>query len=149
MNIEVDADLVESLPLNQSDEELQAFFESLERESLKTLEDAARQIIALVTTLLGIFFGVLAFKDNPAFLASPLVRILGVFSLWGLIVALFCALDVVMPRLMNVPESNLTEMRNVLRALFQRKSRSLTGAQWAFGAGTLFLLGIIVTLLLS
>lgn len=148
MTIEVDdADLVEALPLDEADEDVKVFFETLERESLKTLEDAARQMIGLVTTLLGIFFGVLAFKDNPTFLDSPLVKILGVFSLWGLIAALFLSLDVVMPRLVNVPEANLTEMRGILRALFRRKSRSLAWAQWAFGAGTLFLLGIIITLL--
>ena len=56
---------VESMPLSPEDERLDKLFDEMETGSLKTLEDAARQIITLSTTLLGAFFGLLAFKDAP------------------------------------------------------------------------------------
>ena len=48
---------VESSPLAPEDERLDKLFDEMESGSLKTLEDAARQIITLSTTLLGAFFG--------------------------------------------------------------------------------------------
>ena len=56
---------VESSPLSPEDERLDKLFDEMEQGSLKTLEDAARQIITLSTALLGAFFGLLAFKDAP------------------------------------------------------------------------------------
>ncbi|MGB9872892.1 MAG: hypothetical protein ACPLYD_14700, partial [Anaerolineae bacterium] len=110
-------------------------------------EGAARQLITLVTTLLGLFFGVLAFKDNPAYLALPAVRVLGGLSAGLYVLALFLALDVVMPRRLEVPLADLTRMRQLLRGLFDRKSRSLLWAQVAFALGTLTLLTLILLLL--
>jgi hypothetical protein len=136
-----------SAPLDKDDEQLITFFEELKRNSLDTLEAAARQIIGLVTTLLGLFFGILAFKDNPEFLQHASVRLCGAFSAVGFVAALFLALNVVMPRAWQVPEYNLTKMRKFLRCLLRRKSASLKLAQIAFGAGTLFMLGIILILL--
>lgn len=140
---------VEALPLSEADEELYRFFRELEKESLKTLEEAARQIIGLVTTLLGLFFGVLAFSDNPAFLADGLIKALGTLSLAWLVAALFLALNVVMPRRLKAPEADLTQMRDLLKGLFERKSRFLSLAQTAFALGTLCLLGVTLKLLLG
>lgn len=55
-------------PLSEEDGRLDKLFDEMEQGSLKTLEDAARQIITLSTTLLGAFFGLLAFKDAPEYL---------------------------------------------------------------------------------
>ncbi len=141
------APVVESAPLSPADEHLAAYFQDLEQKSLDTLESAARQLITLVTTLLGLFFGVLAFKDNPHYLAFPAVRILGGLAAGFYVLALFLALDVVMPRRLEVPAANLTAMRRLLRALFERKRRSLRWAQVAFALGTLALLALIILLL--
>ncbi len=138
---------VESAPLSPADERLVGYFRDLEQKSLETLEGAARQLITLVTTLLGLFFGVLAFKDNPAYLALPAVRALGGLSAGLYVLALFLALDVVMPRRLEVPLADLTRMRRLLRGLFDRKSRSLLWAQVAFALGTLALLALILLLL--
>ncbi len=138
---------VESAPLSPADERLVGYFRDLEQKSLETLEGAARQLITLVTTLLGLFFGVLAFKDNPAYLALPAVRVLGGLSAGLYVLALFLALDVVMPRRLEVPIADLTRMRRLLRGLFDRKSRSLLWAQVAFALGTLALLALILLLL--
>jgi len=138
---------VSSAPLSPADEGLVAYFRDLEQKSLDVLEGAARQLITLVTTLLGLFFGVLAFKDNPRYLACPAVRILGGLAAGLYVLALFLALDVVMPRRMEVSLANLTRMRRLLYGLFDRKSRSLQWAQVAFALGTLCLLAVIIILL--
>jgi hypothetical protein len=138
----------ESAPLNRVDEDLLDYFKNLEKNSLESIENAARQIISLVTTLLGLFFGVLAFKDNPSYLAIVGVKICGVLSAGFYISALFFALDVVMPRRIDIPAADLDAMRRLLLNLFDRKNRSLLWAQVVFGAGTLFLLAVILFLLL-
>jgi len=138
---------VPSAPLSPADEELVAYFRDLEQKSLDTLEGAARQLITLVTTLLGLFFGVLAFKDNPSYLDCPAVRILSGLAAGLYVLALFLALDVVMPRRLEVSLASLTRMRRLLHGLFDRKSRSLQWAQVAFALGTLCLLAVILILL--
>jgi hypothetical protein len=140
-------EFAESAPLTKADEDLLEYFKNLERSSLDTIDGAARQIISLVTTLLGLFFGVLAFKDNPTYLAMNLIKILGGLSAVVYIVALFFALDVVMPRSFNVPSADLAAMQKLLLDLFSQKSRSLLWSQIAFGAGTLGLLAVILLLL--
>jgi hypothetical protein len=137
-----------SEPLTKADEDLLAYFKDLEQKSLEAMENAARQIITLVTTLLGLFFGVLAFKDNPTYLAVDAVRICGILSSGLYIMALFFALDVVMPRRIDIPTSDLAAMQELLINLFNRKNRGLLYAQIAFGIGTLFLLFVIILLLM-
>ena len=138
---------VESSALEDGDEKLFQFFQEIQKDSLKTLEEAGRQIISLSTTLLGLFFGVLAFASSPAYLAFHEIKFLGAFSAGALLAGLFFALDVVMPRMIQIPQSDLTEMRATLEKLYRRKSRSLEWAQIAFGCGTLFFVGMILVLL--
>ncbi len=61
--------------------------------------------------------------------------------------ALFFALDVVVPRRFDIPAADITAMQKLLLSLFDRKSRSLQWAQLAFGAGTLCLLAVILLLI--
>lgn len=133
--------------LTPQDQDLLTFFHGLERNSLESLEAAARQIITLVTTLAGVFFGILAFKDTPTYLSAGEVKVLGTLTLGALLVALLFALDVVMPRRFDLRRDDLTEMHAILHSLFQTKSRSLTFAQWAFGAGLVFWLLLTLVLL--
>lgn len=137
----------EAEPLSKADEDLLDYFKNLEKNSLDTIESAARQIISLVTTLLGLFFGVLAFKDNPTYLAMDAIRYAGAFSAGMYIAALFFALDVVMPRRLDVPSADLGAMKELLLNLFDRKNRSLLWAQIAFGIGTVCLFLLILILL--
>jgi hypothetical protein len=136
-----------SAPLSKADDNLLDYFKDIESKSLDTLDNAARQIISLVTTLIGLFFGVLAFKDNPSYLASTAVKLLGAASTGLYLAALFFALDVVMPRRLDIPSADLTRMQRLLRNLFDHKNRSLLWAQAAFGVGTLCLLLLILFLL--
>ncbi len=138
---------VPSAPLSQADENLLEYFQDLERASLNTLEEAARQLITLVTALLGLFFGVMAFRDTPAYLTHPAVRALGTAAAAFYVLTLFLALDVVTPRRLERPAADLTAMRALLHRLFTRKSRSLRGAQVAFALATLCLLALTLVLL--
>lgn len=139
---------VPSAPLSRADEDLLEYFQDLERASLGTLEEAARQLITLVTALLGLFFGVMAFSNAPAYLTHPAVRALGAAATVLYVATLFLALDVVMPRRFERPTADLTAMRAILHRLFARKSRSLRRAQTSFALATLCLLALILVLLL-
>lgn len=134
-------------PLSAEDKALIDFFAGLRRNSLDTLEAAARQLIGLVTTLLGLFFGVLAFKDEPAYLATLTVQVIGTLSALGYIVTLFTALAVVLPRHLDIPQYDLTAMRELLSDLYKHKSRYLSIAQFSFALGTLALFALIIALL--
>jgi hypothetical protein len=145
MNAETPA--AESARLNKADEDLLDYFKNLERNSLDAIENAARQVITLVTTLLGLFFGILAFKDNPTYLSLGSIKLFGALSAGLFIMALFFALDVVIPRRFDIPAADITAMQKLLLGLFERKSRSLQWAQLAFGVGTLCLLVVILLLI--
>lgn len=135
---------------SKEEEELLSFFASIKKDSLQTLEEAARQLIGLVTTLLGVFFGVLAISgDSSATLVSTDVKIVGAISLVAYMLALWFALEVVMPRRLEVPAQNLTAMRSLLAELFERKSSSLFRAQTSFTVATLALMTVTMLLLIK
>lgn len=138
---------VEVSPLSEADQGLLTYFKDLEKTSLETIDKAARQVITLVTTLMGLFFGVLALGDAPAYLTHSGIRVLGALTTIFYMAALLLALDVVMPRRVDLPTTDLTAMRALLRRLLDRKSRSLLAAQIAFAMATLGLLGLILGLL--
>jgi hypothetical protein len=62
----MDEEELRGVPLEADDEALIVLFQELEKESLDTLDAAGRQVITLTTTLLGLFFGVLALSDAPS-----------------------------------------------------------------------------------
>lgn len=139
-----DEDLVEKL--SPEDEALLSFFRGLERGSLEAIEAAGRQLIGLVTTLIGLFFGVLAFQDSPAYMGAIEVRLLGVLALIALFASLYFCLQLLLPRriLTNV---ELGEMRRALSELLAHKSSALTWAARTFGAGVFCLLALTFLLL--
>ena len=138
----------EASPLSQEDERLDKLFDEMEQGSLKTLEDAARQIITLSTTLLGAFFGLLAFKDAPAYLKFVDVKVLGVLASGSFFVALLFALLAVSPKRYGFARASLTEKRKVLDEMLQRKHNSVIWASWIFGLGALLMLAAALDILL-
>ena len=137
-----------SRKLEPVDERLKTLIDDLEQKSLDTLEAAARQITGLVTTLLGLFFGVLAFKDNPSYLAYVEIKIFGILALGGFMAALMLSLGVTLPQRSQFPRRDLTAMRETVDSLLQRKRSALRGAQFAFGAGVIAIELIILDLIL-
>jgi len=133
-------------PLTPEEEALLERIQKLEAESPDRLEDAARQVITLVTGLLGLFLGVLAFSDAPDYVKLVPVRWLSAAVLACYLIALGAALAVVFPRRTTYPRSDLTAMAEAWERLLARKSRFLKVAVAAFGAGTLAL-GIAIAVI--
>jgi hypothetical protein len=145
---EVDEIPAQAAKLSPEEEELGAYFSTLKRESLKSLEDGARQLIGLVTTLTGVFFGVLALRGAaPAGLTLAWVKLFGALALLSYFAALAFALKVVLPRRLDAPNHDLRAMRALLDDLFEYKSQALRLAQQAFSLATFFLLAVTLFLL--
>ena len=140
--------LVPSSPLSAQDERLDKLFDEMETASLKTLEDAARQIITLSTALLGAFFGLLALKDAPAYLGFLEIQIIGAGALLAFFVALFFALIAVSPKRYDFPRASLTAKRDILNKMLARKHKFVGLASWTFAIGALLMLAAALDILI-
>lgn len=140
-------DLGERLPTPE-EVQLLTFFDTAEAKSLEALEAAARQIITLVTGLLGLVFGVLALNqaDLPGELAGPLVVALALLTLLGLAAALFAALAVVIPQRHDLRAGSLDDRRLLYGRLLASKSNRLYAATVAFGSGMFMFLALVFIL---
>ncbi len=139
---------VTSAPLSPADERLGKLFDELEQGSLNTLEEAARQIITLSTTLLAAFFGVLAFKDAPAYLKAAEMKIIAALALISFFGALFFALKAVLPAKYSFPQASLTAKRGTLNEMLEHKRAALNWASWTFGFGALMVLCAVLDILI-
>jgi len=139
---------VPASPLSAQDERLEKSFDEMEQGSLKTLEDAARQIITLSTALLGAFFGLLAFKDTPAYLGFLEIKIIGTGSLSAFFVALFFALVAVSPKRYKFSRASLTDKRDTLDKMLNLKHKFVRLATWTFAVGALLMLAAALDILL-
>ncbi len=131
---------VESAPLSPEDERLDKLFDEMETGSLKTLEDAARQIITLSTTLLGAFFGLMAFKDAPTYLKFFEIKAIGTLALISFMAALYFALQAVSPKRYTFSHANLTVKRKILDEMLAHKHEMVNRASWIFGSGAFLML---------
>ena len=139
---------VESSPLTAEDARLEKLFDEMESGSLETLENAARQIITLSTTLLGAFFGLLAFKDVPSYLKYMDVKALGVLASGSFFVALLFALLAISPKQYNFPRASLTKKREILDEMLRHKHNAVNWASWIFGIGAFLMLAAALDILL-
>jgi hypothetical protein len=114
------------------------------------LEAAARTIVGLVTGLLGLLLGVLAVSEDPlpAYLWDAGVRPLGVAAVVFLLIALLCALMVVLPRHIAVSSHRPDEQEQEFRKMLARKTRWLTITVIVFGLGVALLGAILIVALL-
>ena len=131
---------VESTPLSAEDERLDKLFDEMEQGSLKTLEDAARQIITLSTALLGAFFGLMAFKDAPSYLGFFEIKLIGALALISFLMALFFALLAVSPKRYDYPRASLTAKRKILEEMLTNKHQAVKMSAWIFGFGAFLML---------
>lgn len=135
-----EAIFLESTPLSPEDERLDKLFDEMETGSLKTLEDAARQIITLSTTLLGAFFGLMAFKDAPTYLTFFEIKAIGTLALISFMAALYFALRTISPKRYIFSHANLTAKRKILEEMLAHKHGMVNRASWIFGFGTFLML---------
>lgn len=132
--------IVTSSILSENDERVEKLFDEMESGSLETLENAARQIITLSTALLGTFFGLLAFKDAPAYLGFVEIKVVGAMALTTFLFSLFFALRAVSPRRYDFSQASLTAKRKALDEMVKHKQYSLGWASWIFGIGAFLML---------
>lgn len=144
----MDEEELRGVPLEADDEALIVLFQELEKESLDTLDAAGRQVITLTTTLLGLFFGVLALSDAPPYLARWDVQIPGALAILAYFTGLVAALIAVQPFRYTFSRHSLSEMRDTLEEMLSSKSNALRVAHIAFGIGTLSLVLLLLNVLL-
>jgi hypothetical protein len=139
----------ESRRFTQEEHKLLAFFDTLEQESLTRLEDAARQIIGLVTALLTLAVGLLALGGEPVapLLAAQPVLVAGAATLAALLLALIAALDVVLPAAYRYRAASLDDRRTAYQQMLERKGDGLRAAVVFFGLA-MFGLAALIGLLL-
>ena len=114
------------------------------------LEAAARTIVGLVTGLLGLLLGVLSLSEDPlpSYLWDAGVCPLGVAAIAFLLIALLCALAVILPRRIAVSSQRPDQQKEAFERMLARKARWLTVTVIAFGLGVGLLGAILIVALL-
>jgi hypothetical protein len=125
---------------------LRAWFDAQVTAAPDNLEGAARLIIGLVTTLLGVLLGVLALASDktPAFLRTPDIKDISVGGIVLLFMALASGLVVVIPFEGGANSARPVSQAAAFKNLLQRKSAALTVSAVAFGFGVLALSTVLV-----
>lgn len=120
------------------EEALHSWFLEQEKDPSKNLEEAARQIIQLVSTLYAVIFGIIALAANPlpAYLAKANVRALGVLVVLSYLAALLAALVVVVPSTYRYARASQTQRQAVFDAVMRRKVVALRLALLVFALGS-------------
>ena len=135
----------------EEEAETRKWFSAQALESPKTLDEAARLLIGLVTALLSALFGVLTVSADklPPYLSLPLVKISGVAAIVLWLAALLLSLWVVLPRHWRADASKPTEQKQVFAQILVHKSRWLAAAVICFGLAVLTQAIVLITALLS
>lgn len=125
-------------PPTAEEERLAAWFEEQELHSLDRLEAAARQMVGLVTGLMGFLVAVVSLTSYPYTVWYDLRYFILVDILFFL-AALVAGLLVLWPRRWRVSSRNLTQQRCTFEAILRYKSWSLRIALAAFFLGVAML----------
>ena len=123
-------------PETQEERGLREWAEGQVQNNMAQLEEAARQLIQLVTALFGVLFAVLAISDGPEILQILPIKLLGSLSVVGYFISLLAALYVIYPWENPFEEDNLTEIERLQQDLIDRKANALQNAFYTFVAAT-------------
>lgn len=126
---------------------LNEWFAEQEKDPSKTLEEAAKQIIQLVSALYAVVFGILAFADNPAYLGLLMVRLSGTVVVLTYLIALISALFVVMPRRYTYASASQSQRQVVFDKIIERKANLLRIAWISFGLASIALAVLLLSIL--
>ena len=118
----------------------------LEESSLDAIESGAREIVFLVTTLLGAMAGLLASGTLPGYILTPDVRILAALAAISFFVSVMAAIQVLLPRRYE-HGNDLVRMRELLKEIPRRKEKFLKTAHQGFAAGMFMLFLLILDIL--
>ena len=110
------------------------------------LEEAARLIVGLVTTLLGLLLGLLSLAGDktPLFLRAADIKDLSVGAIGLLFIALAGGLVVVIPLRYTAQSARPASQAGTFASILQRKSLALTLSVVAFGFGLLAISAVLV-----
>jgi hypothetical protein len=142
--------LLEARPETLAETAQRQWFEKQALAAPDNLEAAARLLIGLATTLLGLLFGVLAVAETPipSYVRLPVVRGLGIGIVLLLVAGLFAALDVILPWRSAASSTSPPSQQAAFERLLRRKSLALSIAVLAFGAA-IFFIGVILVIALA
>ena len=135
----------EGVPETPEERALREWWANQWLKSVDNIEAAARHILTLCTTLIGVLLAILALAENdlPAYMDIVQVRVLGGGAVIALLASLIATLVVLMPRQYaaspDFPDKQATEFKR-LRTF---KSDALIISQVLFGLG-LFLLTLVI-----
>ncbi len=138
-------------PLTPEEERWDEWFATQELRSPDNLEAVARQLLGLITGLLGLLLAVLALSESPlpAYLDHPVVPWLGGLGIVFMLVALLFAMGVLWPRRLIVSPHKLQEEKAAFWAMVERKAQLLRIALGAFVWGVLLLGALLVLALFT
>ena len=130
---------------------LRLWWEQQELESVNNVEKAAREVIALVTGLLGLLMGMLAVAEDPLpnYLNSDVVKGLSIATIVAFLVALSGSLLVIYPRQWKVHRYQSIHRETIFRELLEYKQRFWLVGAGAFGVGICLLGATLIAILLS
>ena len=142
--------LVETRAETPSEAALRDWFDKQVLASPDNIESAARLIIGLTSTLLGVWYGVLniAADKLPSYLKLFGVREFGVATILLMLVSLWAALAVVLPFRLAAQSTRPDEQAEAFKNMLQTKSMALRVATIAFGLG-LASMGLVLIITLS
>jgi hypothetical protein len=134
--------------ITEEDRDLMERVRRLEEGSLDAIESGAREILLLVTTLLGAMAGLLASGSLPGYMFSADVRILSALAAISFFVSVIAAIQALLPKRYE-HGNDLVKMRELVREIPRRKEKSLRTAHRGFLAGMFMLLLLILDILLK
>lgn len=138
---------IRTRPPTPEETALNEWFAEQEKDPSKTLEEAAKQIIHLVSALYAVVFGILAFADNPAYLGLLMVRLSGTVVVLTYLIALISALFVVMPRRYTYASASQNQRQIVFDKIIGRKANLLRIAWISFGLASIALAVLLLSIL--
>lgn len=100
--------------------------QEIRKDSVKTVEDAAKQLIALVTLLSGLYFHAITFSQIPQGYAGLKVLFVGPLALW--VLCLLAATSVFFPRRLLLSPYDPDQAEQVVRQALTWKYRLLVAA---------------------
>lgn len=143
---------VEGSAPSEEQKQIVALFLELEKGQLEVLDAAAKRLIELTTTLLGVLFAISAFGDTfpPAYLQGNIMtKAFVVAALLGFLLAALFALLVMQPRVYAYGTYKPHEMSATLRRIIATKRALLQWAGGLFYAGLTALAALILTIVVS
>jgi uncharacterized membrane protein YcjF (UPF0283 family) len=146
MNETNDFPTLPSRPERPDEAALHGWFAEQRLKSIDNLETAARQIITLCTTLLGLLLGLMALAapNLPAHMGWSGVQWLSGLGVVALLVALLCGLSVVVPWRTAVNLQAPGELQATWEQLLARKSQGLRLAILFFAGAVVCLTAVIL-----